>query len=886
MYDVEAPGSQEVRPIKTATPSPDEPLLERELELAQLRERIDALRSDEACGACVLLSGEAGGGKTSLLAYAARCAGSDVEWLWGACEPMLSPQPLGALTDLLDRLPPSLAAAVRTGRHTVEVLAGMLALLRERRKPMVLVIDDAQWADGATLDLLRYLGRRIAGTRALIVISFRSDAFAGDHPLQGVFGSLPPRSCLRMELAPLSPTAVAEMALCAGRSAHGLHEVTQGNPFFVTELLAGNAHTLPASVRDAVLARAAPLPPEARDVLELASVAPVQIEFDVLDALIDDAHAAIAPCTTAGLMHQVGAALRFRHELVRRAIEASLSPGRAAALHAAVFDALSMCGATVTRLVHHAARAGLSGAVLSLAPQAAREARQASAHRQAADLYALALEYAAQLPVAELAALHVAHADECQHVNRVDDALISRRAAQALHRQLGDRLGEGRDLCEIAGSEGYREGPRAGLPYAHAAIELLEGTGARRELAVAYAVMAHLHLVDGTSQTAFEWGQKALVLLEGLDGAEECLAFALNSVAAARLRSQDVPEAWALLSRSRDIALEHGLEAHVAGAYGNMASMCLVHRRYADVEAACEQGIAYCEAHDLDIYLVPLHVRHGYALLETGRWDAAETKITTVLQTLSPSAMDTRQSTPLQNLIDLRRGRDRSHLYWSEMIKGKHALEVGPWFSPHAVTCCEAAWLRGDQTQVRRIATSSFDLAVTSAEGWRIGQLACWVKRAGGAPLHLTQTVPAPCQRELEGDVRAAAQAWAALGCGYQQALALLGGDEADLRSALALLDELGAVPAALIARRRLRALGVRNVQRGRNTRTRDDSLGLTAREREVLDLLAQRLSNRAIAERLHRSERTVENHVAALLGKLGVATRAEAAALAGLAKK
>jgi ATP/maltotriose-dependent transcriptional regulator MalT len=199
------------------------------------------------------------------------------------------------------------------------------------------------------------------------------------------------------------------------------------------------------------------------------------------------------------------------------------------------------------------------------------------------------------------------------------------------------------------------------------------------------------------------------------------------------------------------------------------------------------------------------------------------------------------------------------------------------------VACCEAAWLHGDEAQARRIATDAFELAVTSAEGWRIGQLACWLQRAGGARPLLAQALPAPCELELEGDVRAAAQAWAVLGCSYQQALSLLGGDVDDLRQALALLYELGAAPAARIARRRLRALGVRNVQRGRSSRTRVDPLGLTAREREVLQLLAQRLSNRAIAERLHRSERTVENHVAALIGKLGVASRNEAVERAGL---
>jgi hypothetical protein len=234
---------------------------------------------------------------------------------------LLSPPPLGALIDLLDHLPPSLATAVRAGRQTPDVLAGVLALLRDRGTPAALVIDDVQWADGATLDLLRYLGRRIECTRALLVLSIRDDALGSDHPLFGVFAGLPSRCCIRMPLAPLSRSAVAELARRAGRSACGVYEATQGNPFYVTELLAGDARILPASVRDAVLARTALLSPEARDVLELASVAPGQIELEVLDAVVDDAHAAIAQCVTTGLLQLDGMILRFRHELARRAIE-------------------------------------------------------------------------------------------------------------------------------------------------------------------------------------------------------------------------------------------------------------------------------------------------------------------------------------------------------------------------------------------------------------------------------------------------------------------------------------------------------------------------------------------------------------------------------------
>ena len=181
-----------------------------------------------------------------------------------------------------------------------------------------------------------------------------------------------------------------------------------------------------------------------------------------------------------------------------------------------MFSALSARGAATVRLVHHAARAGLSQAVLTLAPQAAREATQASAHRQAAALYALALEHAAELPLAEQAALHVAHSwsgvPACR-TRRRRGAVTARGAgaAPATRRSLG----EGKDLYELAVIEHYREGPQAGLPYVHAAIEVLEGIDATIDLAVAYAAKAQMHLSDGTSQTADEWGRKAIALIGG-----------------------------------------------------------------------------------------------------------------------------------------------------------------------------------------------------------------------------------------------------------------------------------------------------------------------------------------------------------------------------------
>ena len=214
------------------------------------------------------------------------------------------------------------------------------------------------------------------------------------------------------------------------------------------------------------------------------------------------------------------------------------------------------------------------------------------------------------------------------------------------------------------------------------------------------------------------------------------------------------------------------------------------------------------------------------------------------------------------------------------MLAGSRRLGFDPWYAPQSVCCAEAAWLAGDPDAVERVARQALPAALQSGQPWHIGQLLCWLGRVGrlaGLPSALQAPLAAPCAAELAGDLDGAAAAWLQRGCRYEQALVLMGGSAQHLHRALAILDDLGAAPAAGLARRRLRALGERMVARGAYRHARSDPLGLTAREREVLGLLQQRLSNRAIAQRLSRSERTVENHVAALLAKLGASNRAEA---------
>ena len=286
-------------------------LLEREAPLSQLRAWLDQLVVPGAPGRCLLLQGESGVGKSSLLHAACGQRPPQVDWMAGSCEPLLSPAPLGPLLDMLDELPPSLAAMVRSGRPVEQAMPEWLAWLRKPGRPLALVVDDAQWADGATLDLLRFLGRRVESLRALLVLSYRDDELTPDHPLRMVFAGLPATATLRLQLEPLSARAVALAAHRAGRPAQGLHRLTRGNPFFLAELLRAPAGALPASVRDAVLERARRLAPAARELLDLVSMSPVPLERTVLATMVGEALPGLAECIAIGLLEASGDAIGF-----------------------------------------------------------------------------------------------------------------------------------------------------------------------------------------------------------------------------------------------------------------------------------------------------------------------------------------------------------------------------------------------------------------------------------------------------------------------------------------------------------------------------------------------------------------------------------------------
>jgi DNA-binding CsgD family transcriptional regulator len=191
----------------------------------------------------------------------------------------------------------------------------------------------------------------------------------------------------------------------------------------------------------------------------------------------------------------------------------------------------------------------------------------------------------------------------------------------------------------------------------------------------------------------------------------------------------------------------------------------------------------------------------------------------------------------------------------------------------------EAAWWAGDRKRTLEEARAVFDLALTHKQPWYVGELAFWMWRVGES-VTLPEWAARPYALHLAGDWRGAAAEWERMGCPYEQARALADGDAEAQAAALAIFDRLGARPAAEALRAKMQAAGA-VIPRGPRAATRENPFGLTARQSQILALLADGLTNAQIAARLHLSPKTVDHHVTAILTKLNVHAREEAAALA-----
>ncbi|HEX6309759.1 MAG TPA: AAA family ATPase [Longimicrobiales bacterium] len=858
------------------------------LERAPFLNELNAAYSSAAAGqgSVVLVSGEAGIGKTTLVErFAARVeqADSSARVLWGACDALFTPRALGPLLDIARRTQGPLRELIRSGVERERLFAGLLDELTRTATSTLAVFEDVHWADEATLDLLKFIGRRIRGTRCLLVLTYRDDEMDATHPLRRLLGELPATAVRRLRLPPLSAAAVAQLAKVAGRAAGDLYGATGGNPFYVTEVLATDGGDIPASVRDAVLARAARLGAAAAAVLDVVSTVPGRTERWLLDSVLHaqeqvDTNGAVEEGVSAGLLRATRDAVSFRHELARLAWEDSIEAGRAAGLHALVLRSLERSpdgeAGLLPRLVYHAGRSGDAATVLRLAPAAAREAAAMGAHREAAAHLGAALEHADGLASGQRAELLEEWSYEVHLGGRIADAVRAREEALAVWRETGDRRREGdalRFLSRLAWFEGRREDAAT---YAAEAIRVLEPLGASHELAMAYSTRAQLHILAEERHLAPLWGDRAVAMAEALND-PEALVHALTNAACL-----EPGAARGMQARAARLAQQHGLHEHAMRAFAWLISDAITEQDYGLAEDYLAEALDYAEARDIDAFAFYLRGWRARMRTEQGRLQEAAGDAQDVLRRESIPTVVRLPSLVALATVKTRRGEAGAQELLDEALERALATGELQRIAPVAVARAEAAWLRGDADGVRAEVMRAWPLATAADSSWDVARLAAWLRRAGALD-EVPATAPGPFAAELTGRWHEAADAWQQRGCPYEQALALAEGDESARRQALALLDEMGAKPAAARVRSELMRAGARGLPRGPRPSTRANPANLTNRQMDVLTLLAEGLSNREIGTRLFISTRTVDHHVAALLRKLNVDSRTGAARVA-----
>jgi DNA-binding CsgD family transcriptional regulator/tetratricopeptide (TPR) repeat protein len=849
-------------------------LLEREGLLESLGQRLADAK--EGKGSLVLVAGEAGAGKTSLVRVFVDSLDDSVLVIQGACDPLSTPRPLSPLHDFAADPNSGLTGLTSAERPVIEMFGEVLDRLKNTIRPVLTVIEDIHWADEGTLDFLRFIGRRIDDSKAVMLCTYRDDEVGPDHPLRPVLGQvIPLDSTHRVVVPPLSLAAVTKLASDHATDPRELLRLTDGNAFFVTEILA-SGEGLPHTVQEAVLSRVARLGEKPRRVVEGVSVAPRSLEIEhaavIVGGSLDDIDAALA----AGVLISDGHTLRFRHELARSAVEESLPPARRLSLHRRMLGILEEeQNPDLARLAHHAVRASRSDLIVEYAPQAGHEAARRGARREAVAFYRAALNQADELGADRTAELRVKLGVELRVLNEPDAAEIELHLAIDHYRESGQVEGLAEALGQLQGALWNLRRFDEGWQAAGEAITLLRSQGPSEAHGLTEYRIAHHHMLARHGELAFTHIDEARQIADEIDSVElDWLVLMMTGCI--HIIVGDPDEGIRLLRESVERAdamddprlLATGLS--MLGSGGGEA------RRYEAAIPALERGVEQGLSTDEDYAVAYNRSWLARIAFEQGRWDDAATYADLVERTTrQKEGIDYITAMSALGRLRVRRGDPGGFALLEKMteLARDHELQHG-W---NAICGrAEYHWLAGNPEAGLDELTPAYERALETDSPWARGEIGFWMWRTGAidAP---PDGAAEPFALQMSGEWNAAADTWAEIGCPYEQALALADGPEAAKLEALDILDQLDARPIADRVRQQLRSAGARSIPRGPTRQTVSNPARLTSRQLEVLRLIADGSTNEQIADELFISKKTVEHHVSAIYAKLGVDSRTKA---------
>ncbi len=529
-----------------------------------------------------------------------------------------------------------------------------------------------------------------------------------------------------------------------------------------------------------------------------------------------------------------------------------------------------------SQLVHHARLADERDLIVNFAPIAAREAAAVGAHNEASKLYQMAIEFTDDKAPHKVE-LYERHAYECYLTNQLAAAISSQEHALSIWKErkvslkIGDTL---RFLSRILWFEGKTLDVEK---LALQAVEVLENGFPTRERALAYGNLSQLGMLADDLDKTFFWGNKAINLAMRMED-DEVLSHALNNVGAILMKSTlTQKEGEDKLNQSLSIALANGFHEHAARAYTNLSYGLLRSKQYQKAADAFDSGLKYCDEHDVQSWTYYMLSEKVRLLFETGFQQEAESiAVSLYANTFHPSIVRIGVITVLA-VMKMRRGElaEAKALIHEGLPLArvtKEAQRIAPLLNAELEFC----WITGDVLPKEDIIAAEENLFPQKHHSWQYTEFSRWRLKCG-LPVSATIQYNGPFRFESEGNWIMAAEEWGKLGCRYEQALALLQGDEDNQRSGLLILDKLDASAVSEMIRAKLKVKGVRNIPRGPRESTLNNPAQLTERQIDVLRLLQQGLQNTEIADKLFISPKTVDHHISAILSKLEVNTRAKA---------
>src|SRR6187551_3537408 len=468
-------------------------LVERAGVLASLQKTFKNVTEGE--GHCLFISGEAGIGKTSLVKTFCQQQENCIIYQ-GACDALFTPRPLAPLYDIVWQVRSDLWPASHTIEERSELFLKFFHELSVKKEKILIVFEDIHWADEATLDFIKFFARRITKLKCLFILTYRHDEINSGHYLRNILGDLSPDTFTRIQLQPLSKDAVYKMAVEKGYDAEDVYNISGGNPFYVTEILASYSPGVPDNIKDSILSVYNRQEKGTKNAWEISSVIPEGLEvnrFAIMKSLWDEG---MDHCFALNIIIIKNDRVVFKHELYRRTIEASLSPFKRIELNKKILEFFLASfeeAGEIERIVHYAKNANANALVIKYAPLAAKQASSVGAHTEAAKLFFTAIEYSAG-EKEQLLALYEAYAYECYLINQTTEAIIYSSKSMELWKQKGDIEKLGNCLYFLSRLWWINDNMVKAEYFAAQAIEVLESQPSSGAKAMAYSLMSQLKM--------------------------------------------------------------------------------------------------------------------------------------------------------------------------------------------------------------------------------------------------------------------------------------------------------------------------------------------------------------------------------------------------------